>query len=448
MANTVVIFGMAHSGKSTCGGYIYNYSMQGKANYDFEKNINKIKDKLGENYDASRDFGYLLDKSRDEMLRTKAGTSKRLHIKSIQCNDSEFVIVDTPGAQHRATQRQKGMYYGDIGVFCVEIEKIIDERFLGNRKQFLTFMSTLILWSKFKRKTIIALTKMDIAEFSEEKYIHACGILKQLCQNLDVSAIIPISINVRERKGHNIFDKSLLMDWYTGKTLMAAVKEAFSSVQSVRKDDSLIFYVDRSYMQSLQYTGKSWRIKVIRGAIKVGQKITLSPVVINKNYYTITATVKSIRADLESIEGLRYIDSATEGNFVGIDLSDIYCEKKRLDKRELNTICTTCGFSSHYQYSFSDEFTFVVGVQYLEKLGIKRQMDLLWFGRAVTFEILARKNTPNGIEVRARMMKNFLAMPMDEAGKYVINHLIIKYDNNLNQDPFIEAQLLKIGGEI
>lgn len=448
MANTVVIFGMAHSGKSTCGGYIYNYSMQGKTNYDFEKNINKIKEKLGEAYDASRDFGYLLDKSKDEMLRTKAGTSKRLHIKSIQCNDSQFVIVDTPGAQHRATQRQKGMYYGDIGVFCVEIEKIIDERFLSNKKQFLTFMSTLILWSKFKRKTIIALTKMDIAGFSEEKYIHACGILKQLCQDLDISAIIPIYINVKERKGHNIFDRSLLMEWYNGKTLMTAVKEAFCSIESERKEDSLIFYVDHSYMQSLQHTGKSWRIKVIRGEIKVGQKITLSPVVINQKYYSVTAVVKSIRADLDSIEEVRYIDSAAEGSFVGIDLSDIYCGKRRLDKREMNTICTTCGFSSHYQFSISNECVFRVGVQYLEKLGIRRQMNLLWFGRAVTFEILSRKNTSNGIEVRVRTMKEFLALPVDENGRYVIEHLIIKYDNNLNQDPFMEAELLKIGGEI
>ena len=65
MANTVVIFGMAHSGKSTCGGYIYNQSMQDKSNYDFERYIDSVREELGDKYDMSRDYGYLLDKSKD-----------------------------------------------------------------------------------------------------------------------------------------------------------------------------------------------------------------------------------------------------------------------------------------------------------------------------------------------------------------------------------------------
>ncbi len=446
MANTVVVFGMAHSGKTTCCGYIYNQSKQGDNNYDFESYINEIKKDLGEEYDSSRDFGYLLEKSKDERLRNnKSGTSKELHIKSIHCCESEFVIIDTPGAQHKATQRQKGMYYGDIGVFCVEISKILDERFWGNRNHYLTFMSTLILWSRFKRRTIILLTKMDIVEFSEEKYKHACGIIKQICKNIDVSSIIPISINVKKRTGNNIFEKSSSMPWYTGKSLMPAIKDEFNNIIIENNDKTLIFYVDRNYMKSNQYTGKSWRIKVIKGSLKRGQKICLSPVVINNGFFSVTATIKSIRADLDSDEGIQNIDCASEGDFVGIDIADIYCNKKRIDKHELDTIYTTCGFPSDLQFAFSDKFTFRVGVQYLEKLNVKRQMDLLWFGRAVTFEIISRKNAIEGIEVHARMINRFLTMPLDKNGKYIIDCFIIRYDHNLNQDPFMEAKLLKIG---
>ena len=449
MANTVVIFGMAHSGKTTLCGYVYDQNMQGKENYNFEEYIKNTKKELGVDYDSSRDYGYLLEKSKDERLRNnRSGTSKQLHIKSIHFPESEFVIIDTPGAQHKATQRQKGMYYGDIGVFCVEISKIIDERFWGNRKQYLTFMSTLVLWSKFKRKTIIILTKMDVVEFSEEKYKYACGIIKQLCLEIDVSCIIPISIDVKKRIGNNIFEKSPNMSWYQGPFLMPVIKEELNNIEIENNNKMLLFYVDRNYMQSSQYTGKSWRIKVIKGSLERNQKILLSPIVIQKNFFSVTATIKSIRADLEGDERIQFIDKAIEGDFVGIDLVDIYCNKKKIDKRDMDTVCTTCGFSVDTQFSFSDEFMFMVGVKYLEKLSVNRQMDLLWFGRAVTFEIVSRKSTPEGIQVHAKLMNKFLTMPLDKDGKYVIDYLIIKYDHNLNQDPFMEAKLLKINPEL
>ncbi|MCI8614375.1 MAG: hypothetical protein HFJ01_04615 [Lachnospiraceae bacterium] len=450
MANTVVIFGMAHSGKTTCAGYIYNQSMQGKGDYDFEGYVDSVKKELGEKYDASRDFGYLLDKSKDERIRRKKsgiGESKELHIKSIQFSDSKFVIIDTPGAQHKATQRQKGMYYGDIGVFCVEINKIIDDRYLENQKYFLTFMSTLILWTKFNKKTIIALTKMDAVDFKQEKYEYACGILKQLCQDIDVSEIIPISIDVKGRIGKNIFESSNDMPWYNGKDLVSAISEEIRSNEQEKNERELLFYVDRNYAQSHEHTGKCWRIKVIRGVLQKGQKICLSPVLINKEFCTVTATIKSIRSDLDRIEGVQYIDCAAEGDFVGIDLTDIVHNKRRVDKRNLDTVCTTCGFSTKFSFSFSDKFVFRVGVQYIEKLGINRQMDLLWFGRAITFEIISKNIKAEGIEVHARVMNKYLCMPLDRNNRYLIEYFIVKYDHNLNADPFMEVKLLSIGGE-
>lgn len=448
MANTVVIFGMAHSGKTTFCGYVYNHNMREKENYDFEKYIEKTKKELGSAYDSSRDYGYLLEKNKDERLRNnRSGTSKQLHIKSIQSFESEFVIIDTPGAQHKATQRQKGMYYGDIGVFCVEISKIIDERFLGNKKQFLTFMSTLVLWSKFKRRTIIVLTKMDVVNFSEEKYNYACGIIDQLCQEIDVSCIIPISIDVKNRMGNNIFEKSPSMPWYQGSFLVPKIEEELNGIEIASNSEKLLFYVDRNFMQSSQYTGKSWRIKIIKGTLKKGQKIFLSPVVIQKEYFSVTATIKSIRADLESDEGIQYIDSALEGDFVGIDLCDIYFNRRRIDKHDMDTVCTTCGFPINSRFSFSDEFTFIVSFQYLEKLDVDRQMDILWFGRAITFVIVSRESKPEGIWVHAKLMNKYLAMPLDENGRYIIDCFIIKYDHNLNLDPFMEAKLVRIGGK-
>lgn len=451
MANTVVIFGMAHSGKSTCAGYIYDQSMKGREDYDFEKYIGQVKEELGSAYDASRDFGYLLEKSKDERIRKNkkgVGDSKELHIRFVQFPESEFVIVDTPGAQHKAVQRQKGMYYGDIGIFCIEIEDIINDRLWDNQKYFLTFMSTLVLWTKFKRKTIIALTKMDVADYSEEKYEYACGILKQLCENVEISEIIPISVDVKNRMGHNIFMGSQHMLWYKGKNLIQVIGSVIHQLDLETSEKELLFYIDRQYMRSRDYIGKCWRIKVMKGILKTGQKICLSPVRVNNEFYTITAEVKSIRADLDRSEGIRYIDYAKEGDFVGIDLNNIVCEKKKIEKREFDTVCTTCGFPSNAEFDFSDKFIFRTGIKYSSFLGVKRQMDLLWFGRAVTFEIISKEITANGVNVYARMMNKYLTMPRNKKQQYMVENFIVRYDHNLNLDPFMEIELLKIGGEI
>lgn len=186
MKNSIVIFGMAHSGKTTCAGYIYSELKRSTEGFDFETYVNRMKKNLLAEYDSSRDYGYLLDKG-NELPRTRyetEGTSKQLHLKNVSYSDLNFTIIDTPGAQHSEKQRQKGMFYGDVGIFFIEIHKILDEKFFFNREVYAPFMSTLILWSKYKRTTIIALTKMDLHQFDEKDFIKAKNIILQLCDIL------------------------------------------------------------------------------------------------------------------------------------------------------------------------------------------------------------------------------------------------------------------------
>ena len=73
-------------------------------------------------------------------------------------------------------------------------------------------------------------------------------------------------------------------------------------------------------------------------------------------------------------------------------------------------------------------------------------MDILWFGRAITFQIIERKSVMNGIEVTGKLMNKYISMPISNDGSFIIKDLIIRYDHNRNSDPFIEAELIDIGG--
>lgn len=446
MAKSIVVFGMAHSGKSTCIGYMYNKTREKDPDYNFEKYVDNLRRELSE-YDSSRDYGYLVDEVIEERVRTKSksGTSKKIHLKPIELGDIKITVVDTPGSEHNSMQRQKGMYYGDVGVFCIEINQLISEDFFTKKDLFTTFMATLILWSKFNRRTIVALTKMDLCDYQEEAYLKGCEIINQLCDMINVSAIIPISINVKGRKAHNIYHESLNMIWYQGKTLADALMEEIGQSNYRQGQMPLLFYVDRSHLQSKQYTGQSWRIKIIQGEISVGQEIIMSPVLINGDIGSIKGKVKSIRSDLEKTENtVINVESASEGSFVGIDLYDIRLGNRKISKDNLKTVCTSCGFTSDLKFKISDTFIFRTNFENFEKFNVKRQMDVLWFGRAITFQVVSRESVMNGVEVTAKIMNKWISMPVMENGELLIKDLIIRYDHNPNRNPYLEAELIKI----
>lgn len=446
MKNSIVIFGMAHSGKTTCAGYIYSELKRSTEGFDFETYVNRMKKNLLAEYDSSRDYGYLLDKG-NELPRTRyetEGTSKQLHLKNVSYSDLNFTIIDTPGAQHSEKQRQKGMFYGDVGIFFIEIHKILDEKFFFNREVYAPFMSTLILWSKYKRTTIIALTKMDLHQFDEKDFIKAKNIILQLCDILQISAVIPISINVKAREGHNIFDKSTHMQWYDGEVLMEAIIRELNKVKKEKEKSKLLFTVDRSYMQPVKKTGKCWRIKILSGNIEVGQKIILGPVKINKDYEIVTATIKNIRCDFSTDEGIKETTSASEGDIVGIDLGDIYAGHKKMSKREINTISTSVGLDVKQEYKITDTFSFYTSYKNMDKIVIKRQMDLLWYGRPITFEIIEKSTDDEGIRVKGKIMGRKMVIPLSESGECINSNIIIRYDKNGVDNPFMDAEMTVI----
>lgn len=443
--NNIVVFGMAHSGKSTCIGYMLCKTKEKNEGFDFERYVEKLRIDTPE-YDDSRDYGYLVDEFLEERIRTRShtGTSKQMHLKTVEINGVNVKIIDTPGGEHRAKERQRGMYYGDIGIFCIEIRQLTSEDLFMKKDLLTTFMTTMVLWEKFNRRTIVALTKMDECDFDEQTYLKGREIIKQLCERINISAIIPISINVRGRTSHNIYSKSEDMAWYKGETLESAISREVEQKNIEPDTTPLLFYIDKSYKKTRLHTGQSWRIKILQGNIYLNQEIYLSPVRVNNEIGTVKAKIKSIRGDLEKEKIINNMEMALPGSFVGIDLTDIRMGNRNVRKGDLTTLKTSCGFSANLQCKTSDIFTFRTRFMNLDKCNINRQMNMLWFGRPITFQVIQRESTTFGIEVTAKGMGWSVTMPFDKENGFLIKDLIIQYDTNPSMDPFIEAELIDI----
>ncbi len=85
------------------------------------------------------------------------------HNITINHDGSEFeiIMIDTPGHKDYHSERETGVSIGDIGVFCIQMSEVLNDKFLE------LLLGYHDLWLRFHRnsKIIYVLTK-----FNEKKY--------------------------------------------------------------------------------------------------------------------------------------------------------------------------------------------------------------------------------------------------------------------------------------
>ena len=448
MRANVVIFGLAHSGKSTLVGYLF---VATNKDFDFENYIEEIKKKYPNNYDSSEDYAYVVDTYADEIIKSKEeklGHTKGTHLKGLQLEpDLELTVIDTPGVEHRERERNKGMYYGDIGVFCIEMNELLEDDFFINNK-YRHIINTLLLWSKFNKKLIVVLTKADLCGFSHQNYNLAIDKINFVCDKAKIKPkIIPISIIVKERVGHNIISKSNNLDWYNGQVFIELLKNELIR-KPTKKNSDLLFMFDRQFdRKGIQsYPGKSWTIKIISGELNVGDRVTISSMIHeNKNeIINIHATIKTIRYDIISNEETS-VFKATAGNIVGIDISDIKHGLKKLSKSEIDITKTSCGFSSKNKFLYSRLLELEISAKSIERFEVNHQLGMVWFGRMIAIKIISCRfaSSKTVINVTLCSDKMNIALPMTNEGHFIFTNVIVA-DKINNKYEFYDAKLTKI----
>lgn len=452
MAVNVLIFGMAHSGKSTLMGYLIVKARK----LDIDKLSKEFQRNYGKDYDSSQDYAYIVNTYKNEIIKSDngSGSTKSNHIKRVEIDGHSINIIDTPGVEHRDRERTKGMFYSDIGVFCIEINQIIENRFFSENRLD-KIIPQLILWSHFKKdRIIILLTKSDLVDYCKDKYDEAVEIISALCNEMNLKAkIIPISVNVPSRHGHNIYNRSSKMPWCESESFYHILKKEIAScVQQNNKQ--LLFHIDRQYKKTQSYSGKSWRIKIITGSLHKGDKIILAPVKIGNNEGAVYCKVKTIRYDINKDEKILELDHADAGNFVGIDIQELRLfNKKSLSKNDFNAQYTTCGFSCENEYIIAKYSIIEIEKSFSRFFVVNKQMSIMWFGRAVTAKILKCEHKENGVWITFEFISRSVALPFID-NKLCLDFVIIdthyqKYDESLNaQKRFIDGKLIKLMDEI
>jgi len=232
----VVLFGPADHGKSTVIGYMYANSLQ----MDMDSVERNLRDKLGNRFNAGYLYSSLLNTEHNSRFNTRLNGLRRI---------LDFTFIDTPGHEQYLSEREQGISMGEIGIFCLAINEVLNDKFEEAMDEFTD------LWFEHyaTRRLICLLTKFDLLAYSQDDYEKACERVISCCRRVMVersdnvfgvdidfdvpepgfAAIIPVAVLFDKRDGVNIISHSEKTPWYRGPLLVEAIRERENDLPDV-----------------------------------------------------------------------------------------------------------------------------------------------------------------------------------------------------------------------
>lgn len=436
-----VFFGPANVGKSTIIGYLMTHYLSSNC---LSIEIDKIKEKIGDCYQKRRLYSYFVDEAKDEYQKnldaqfgTTHGTSKYVHIKKI----GNFVLIDTPGGNEYEVQRHKGLSLANIGIFAIEIQQLLDlqEKLeQGNTKDYLKnvrdFFCSWYVWNKLHStsNTIVLLTKYDLSA-SKHDYENAKNILHSIIgEDINEIVVIPTSIDIENRSDINIFTK-LSCDWYEGKTLMEAIKEKGKYSQDNEIPQELLMFYNRKY-ENVRGVGSIIKWKINSGSISIRDKLVIAPVLINKKFAKIIASIKSMRDEENNIE------YGNAGDIVNIAISNINYENSTISKDKVEIPNTAIISSADKSIRMGNVIKVSIALKNCKKedadiiksISHNEQVRILWFGKVLFPTIASLVNVnENEILLDLKLNNKQVALPDSFIPRKILLQLVSRNEVEL-----------------
>ena len=122
----------------------------------------------------------------------------------------KFIIADTPGHIQYTRNMVTGASTANLAIILIDARKGVIEQTCRH-----AFIANLLRI----QHVVVAVNKMDLVDFKEERFNEITASFKQFASRLDnlvEMTFIPISA----LKGDNVVDKSANMPWYQGPTLL------------------------------------------------------------------------------------------------------------------------------------------------------------------------------------------------------------------------------------
>src|SRR6056297_2929431 len=128
----------------------------------------------------------------------------------------KFIIADTPGHEQYTRNMATGGSTADLAVILVDARHGV----LTQTRRHSFIVSLLGI-----RHVVVAINKMDLVDYSQQRFEEICSAYREFAQRLDLPDLHFIPISALD--GDNVVDRSENMPWFSGSTLMNFLENVY-----------------------------------------------------------------------------------------------------------------------------------------------------------------------------------------------------------------------------
>lgn len=179
-----------------------------------------------------------------------------------------YIIADTPGHVEYTRNMVTGASTSQTAIILIDARKGVIEQ--TNRHFFINNLLRI-------KEVIVAVNKMDLVDFSEEKYKAIKDDFEALMGKRDYQDQRITFIPVSALKGDNVVNKSENMPWYKGETLLEHLEGLdMAAVSNVGTPRFPVQYVVRPKTDEF-HDFRGFAGKVYGGELSVGDEVVALP---------------------------------------------------------------------------------------------------------------------------------------------------------------------------
>lgn len=326
--------GSVDDGKSTLIGHILYDT---KKLYTDQEQALELDSKVGSR-GGEIDYSLLLD---GLMAEREQGITIDVAYRYFTTDNRSFIVADTPGHEEYTRNMAVGASFADLAIILVDASQGV----LVQTRRHARICALMGI-----RYFVFALNKMDLVDYSEEKFRKIEADIQALAQELKLYSvkIIPVSATA----GDNLTQHSDAMPWYTGTTLLDYLENV--DIDEASHEEG--FYMPVQRVCRPNHTFRGFQGQIEAGAISVGDEIHVQP-------SEETAHVKSI------LIGDKDAQTARAGQPVTIQLDrEIDVSRGRVLTKDSHI---TCAKAFQATLLWMDDDALTEGKEYFVKVGTR-----------------------------------------------------------------------------
>ena len=205
------------------------------------------------------DYALLLDGLKAER---EQGITIDVAYRYFSTNKRKFIIADTPGHEQYTRNMITGGSTANLAVILVDARTGVITQ--TKRHSFLVSLLGI-------KHVVLAVNKMDLVDFSEERFNEIVTEYKQFVSKLNIPDVQYIPLSALE--GDNVVKKSDRTPWYKGKSLLDFLETV--EIGTDQNFDDFRYPVQYVLRPNLDFRGFS--AKVASGVVHKGDEVMVLP---------------------------------------------------------------------------------------------------------------------------------------------------------------------------